>query len=110
MILTDIFQSGLSRILLLPSLRPRLNPGERLPCLPAYTVDELFEDYAYSQYTRESCRFLPDVVNPMSMVVLAPSDPPINSAFKKLARRPWESRVKPFTTRSIASRQPRAPL
>src|ERR1700722_1506846 len=50
--------------------------------LPPATVDELFEDYADSQYTRKL--LFSDVVNLMSMVVCS-IRPSINSAFKKLA-------------------------
>ena len=50
--------------------------------LPPATADELFEDYADSQYTRKL--LFSDVVNLMSMVVCS-IRPSINSAFKKLA-------------------------
>jgi hypothetical protein len=53
--------------------------------LPPGTIDELFEGYAESQYTRKL--LFSDVVNLMSLVVCS-IRPSINSAFKKLAPRP----------------------
>jgi IS4 transposase len=50
--------------------------------LPPATIDELFEDYADSQYTRKL--LFSDVVDLMSLVVCS-IRPSINSAFKKLA-------------------------
>ena len=77
MILTDIFQRFVQDSPLTVMTQAILENA-----LPPATVDELFEDYAYSQYTRKL--LFSDVVNLMSMVVCS-IRPSINSAFKKLA-------------------------
>jgi hypothetical protein len=77
MILSDIFQRFVQDSPLTVMTQAILENA-----LPPATVDELFEDYADSQYTRKL--LFSDVVNLMSMVVCS-IRPSINSAFKKLA-------------------------